>query len=108
MTNAEIFTTFETFVGDALDRDIEVSLANQAKYEIETELKLACSLKLDTSQSTVAGQTYTTAKTLATDILVPAGTIIYVGETPYTGVPFAHKERYKNRSNFWWADLFNS
>jgi hypothetical protein len=108
MTGAEILTTFETFVGDALDPAIEVSLANQARAEIETELKLRCMLRLDTSQSTTAGQTYTTSKALPTDILVPLGTVIYVGETPYTGVPFEHKEMFKNRTNYWWADLYNS
>jgi hypothetical protein len=108
MTNQEIITTFREFVGDALDTSVEFSLANQARMEIDLELKPQCSLKLDTSQSTVAGQTHATAKTLHADALVPASTIIYVGETPYTGVPFAHKERYKNRANFWWVDLFNS
>lgn len=108
MTNAEIFTTFENFVGDALDRDIEISLANQARMEIDLELKPRCSLRLDTSQVTTAGQTYTTSEALVADILTPAGTVIYVGDVPYTGVPMEHKERYKNRSNFWWADQYNS
>jgi hypothetical protein len=107
LTNNEILTTFREFVGDSLDSAVELALANQAKTEIDTELKLRCMLKLDTSQSTTAGQTHTTSKTLASDVLIPAGTIIYVGETPYTGVQFEHRERYKNRSNFWWADLFN-
>jgi hypothetical protein len=107
LTNNEILTTFREFVGDSLDSAVELALANQAKTEIDTELKLRCMMKLDTSQTTVAGQTYTTAKTLPTDILIPAGTVIYVGETPYTGVQFEHKERYKNRDNCWWADLFN-
>lgn len=107
MTNQEILTTFEEFVGDSLDQTIELSLANQARMEIDLELKPRCSLRLDTLQSTTAGQTYTTSKSLPTDILTPAGTIIYVGDVPYTGVLFEHKERYKNRANFWWADQYN-
>jgi hypothetical protein len=108
MTNQEIITTFREFVGDALDTAVEFSLANQARMELETELKLQVSKKLDTSQTTTVGGTYTTAYTLHADALVPAGTVIYVGETPYTGIPFEHRERYKNRSNYWYMDLFNS
>lgn len=108
MTNTEILTTFETFVGDALDQTIELALANQARMEIDLELKPRCALRLDTSNTTVAGQTYTTSEALPTDILTPAGTIIYVGDVPYTGVPFEHRERYKNRANFWYADQYNS
>lgn len=107
MTGAEILTTFEEFVGDSLDTTIALALANQARMEIDLELKPRCALRLDTSNTTVAGQTYTTSEALPTDILVPAGTIIYVGDVPYTGVPFEHKERYKTRANFWYADLYN-
>ncbi len=107
MTNQEILTTFREFVGDQIDSAVELSLANQARIELETELKLQCSKKLDTSQTTTVGGIYTTSYTLHADALVPAGTIIYVGEVPYTGVPFEHRERYKNRSGYWYVDLFS-
>lgn len=105
MTGNEILTTFETFVGDALDPSIELSLANQARTEIETELRLQCSKKLDTSQTVQSGSTYTTAYTLVADILVPVGPIIYVDETPYTGIPFEQREIYKDRGEFWYVNL---
>ena len=109
MTNEDIFATFETFIDDTLDRTLEVSLAEQARLELETELKLQCSKKLDTSQIANPGDTYLTAKNLPTDILIPCGNRLFVGTqpNPYKGIPIEQREAYKNLAYYWYFDLLN-
>ena len=106
MTGNEILTTFEEFVGDSLDQTIELSLANQARLEIDTELRLQVLKRLDTGSTVSSGNTYTTSYTLATDILVPASHRIYVGEEEYTGIEFENRERYKYQTGFWYVNLY--
>ena len=106
MTGNEILTTFEEFVGDSLDQGIEISLANQARTELEIELRLQCSKRLDTSQTVQSGNTYTTSYNLAADILVPSGPVIYVGTEAYTGIEFEERERYKNETGYWYVNLY--
>ncbi len=105
MNNQTILSTFESFIDDTLDQSIEISLAEQARYELEIELKLQASTKLDTSQTSQVGGTYITPYPLVSDILVPKGTIIYVGTDQYIGIPFQDREFYKGIPFRWYADL---
>lgn len=106
MTGNEIITAFREFVGDSLSAEIELSLANQARMELDTELRLEAHKRLDTSSTVTSGSTYTTSYTLATDILVPSGTVIYVDTQPYNGIPFEQRELYKNRTGFFYVNLY--
>jgi hypothetical protein len=108
MTNEDIFDSFETMIDDTLDSTMAASLAEQARIKVEIELKLQVSKKLDTSKTTTAGGTYLTAYALQADVLVPAGQRIYVGNTPYIGIPFEDRMAYKDSSGFWYVDLLNN
>jgi hypothetical protein len=107
MNGSTILSTFETLRDETLDQGIELSLANQAKGELSTELRLQCDRKLDVSQTSVVNGTYTTSYTLVADILVPASHIIYVGTDQYTGVPFEHQILKKDDPYHWFVDLAN-
>lgn len=107
MTNEEILDTFETFVDDSLDSAVAIALAEQARINIEIELRLQCSKKLDTSKTVSSGSTYLTAYTLPTDVLVPASPYIYVGTDRYTMIPFEQRELYKDITGYWYVDLLN-
>lgn len=102
MTGQDILNTFHTLIGDELDSDFELELANEAKGEIETELELEITKKLDSSNSTTSGQTSTTAKTLPTDFFTPLD--IYIGTQCYRPVPFEKQQEYKDSSGFYWID----
>ena len=108
MTGNQIITAFREFVGDSLSSEIELSLANQARIELETELQLQCSKRLDTSQTVQSGNTYTTNYTLSANALMPAGNFIYVGTERFTGVPLEERELYKNETGYFYIDLYNS
>ncbi len=108
MDNATILSTFETFIDPGtLEQSIELSLANQAKGELETELKLQITQALDISQTSIVGGNYLTPYNLASDILVPLSPIIYVGQMQYKGAPFKDRVRYQNAPQRWFADLKN-
>jgi hypothetical protein len=108
MTNAVIFSTFEAFIHETLDRSIEVSLAEQARIELETELKLQISKKLDTANTSTVGGTYLTPYAMQSDVLVPAGERIYVGLDPYIAIPFEDRVLYKDTNGFWYFDQANN
>ena len=61
MNASEILTKFETMVGDSLDQDFELQLANDAMHEVEEDVKREGLKAVDTTDSTFAGQTYSTA-----------------------------------------------
>jgi hypothetical protein len=107
MTKAEIMAAFEKFIDDTLDDTIEESLAEQARIELETELRLQVSKKLNTSNTTTVGSNYLTPYTMPTDILVPAGQRIYVGNDPYVAIPFEDRMAYKDTNGFWYFDQLN-
>jgi hypothetical protein len=67
MNASEIITKFENMVGDSLDQDFELQLANDAMHEIEEDVKPEGVKAVDTTDSTFAGQNYTTAIDLPTD-----------------------------------------
>ena len=107
MTNSEIFTAFESIIGDSLDRTLEVQLANMAKNKLETTLQLEITKKLDTSQTSTVGGTYLTQYSLASDILVPLGRI-YVGTNPRLLIPLERRIEYKDAAGFFYIDLRQS
>lgn len=106
MTGNEILTAFDEFTSADLDEAVALSLANQARSDIELEMRLACSKRLDISKTVQAGQTYLTPYALASDILVPAGQTIYLGTEPCTGIPFEQRELYKDTTGHFYVDLY--
>lgn len=108
MTNNEILTTFEGLVDDSLDQVLELSLAEQARIELEVELRLQISKKVDTSRVTIVGGSYLTPYSMPADALVPAGQRIYVGSDPYIGIPFEDRMAYKDTNGFFYVDLANN
>lgn len=94
-------------VDDSLDPDFTLQLLNDAKNEVEQDIKPVGLLVVDTSRSTAVGQTYTTGIALPIDFLFPIG-VIYVGTIPYIQVPFEHAALYREAGNFFYVDLANS
>lgn len=107
MTNQEILTQFESLVGDSLDQTLEIQLANNAKNKLETELQLEILKKLDTSNTSVVGGTYTTPYNLPADFLMPLDKI-YVGSTPRRQIPMERRELYKDSGLFFYIDFANN
>jgi hypothetical protein len=107
VTNQEILTQFEGLVNDTLDQTLEIQLANNAKGKLEAELQLEITKKLDTSNTSVVGGTYTTSYNLAADIFMPLDTI-YVGIKPRRAIPFERRELYKDSPDFYYIDWANN
>ncbi len=107
MTNQEILTQFESLVGDKLDQTLEIQLANNAKNKLETELQLEILKKLDTSNTSAVGGTYTTPYNLPADFFMPLDRI-YVGSTPRKQISLDRRELYKDSSLFFYIDFANS
>jgi hypothetical protein len=105
MTGQENIDKFHNYVSDELDTDFEIQLVNDAKNSIEAELMMEVTKKLNSSASTTAGQTYTTARILPTDFYLPL--VIYVGSTPYYPVPFERQQEYRDQTGFYWIDIAN-
>jgi hypothetical protein len=105
VTDAEIIEQFDELVPtNDLSDTLKIQLANNAKNKLETDLRLAVCEKLDTSLTSTVGGTYTTAYNLQSDFLMLSKDIIYVGTTQRTGIPFAHRERYKSDSSKFYID----
>lgn len=105
MTGQQILDKFTNIIGDELDQDFALQLANDAKNSIETELQLEITKKLNSSGFTTAGQTYATAEALPSDFFLPL--TIYVGTEPYTPVPFEQQIFYRDTAGRYWIDLAN-
>jgi len=82
MNAPEILTKFETMVGDSLDQDFELQLANDAMHEI------------------------TTAIDLPSDFFLPAPWI-YVGTERCYQVPFERPVEYRDSNGYYYVDTAN-
>jgi hypothetical protein len=106
--NAEaIIDKFENLISDSLDADFTLQLANDAMHEIEEEVRPEGLKAVDTSNSTTAGQTYTTAFDLPTDFFLPAP-FIYVGSERYYQIPFERAVEYRDTTGFYYIDTANA
>lgn len=106
MIGSAIITKFETLLGDSLDPDFTLQLINDAKNSIETELELEITKKLNSSGSTTAGQTYTTARSLPSDFFLPM--TIRVGTQRIYPIPFESQIDFRDINGYYWIDLVNS
>lgn len=106
MTGQNIIDKFHNYVSDELDSDFELQLVNDAKNEIESELMMEITKKLDSSGSVSSGQTSSTARTLPTDFYLPL--VIYVGTMPYYPIPMERQQEYVGVSGYYWIDVANS
>ena len=106
MTGTQIIAKFENMVGDSLDQDFALQLANDAMHEVEEDINPEGLNDIDTSNSTTVGQTYTTGIALPTDFYLPTKTI-YVGTTPYIQVPFEKAVEYRDLNGFFYIDNAN-
>ena len=61
---------------------------------------------MDTTDSTFAGQTYTTAIDLPSDFCLPAP-YIYVGTEKYPQVPFERAVEYRDSTGYYYVDTAN-
>jgi hypothetical protein len=105
MIGSAIIEKFNNLIGDSLDTDFALQLANDAKNSIETELQLEITKKLDSTGSVSAGQTSTTARSLPSDFFLPL--TIYVGTQEVTPVPFEKQILFKDNNGKYWIDLTN-
>lgn len=107
MDGQDILDKFHNYIGDELDSDFELQLANDAMHEIEEDVKPEGLKKTNTSASTAVGQTYTTAIALPTDFLMPSNEI-YVGTDRYTQVPFERAVEFRDVPNRFYIDHANA
>lgn len=107
MNGQQIIDKSHNFISDELDTDFELQLANDAMHEIEEEVQPEGLKKINTSASTTAGQTYTTAIALPTDFFTPSKQI-YVGAQPFTQVPFERAIEFRNVPNRFYLDHANA
>ncbi len=84
--------------------DFALDEANNAKEEIESELKLYICKAVDESRSTTGGQTSTTAVPVPTDFLNFSKPYIFVGGVKYYGVPLEDKAKWKDAAYRYWYD----
>jgi hypothetical protein len=106
MTDPEILTQFESFLdGDTLDQTLEIQLANNAKNRLERELKLLIHQKERATQSTTAGQTYTTTISLAADFR--AWVTLYRGAQLLRPVPFLYRVAHRSSPDRYYTDHKN-
>jgi hypothetical protein len=86
----DIITYFESIIDDSLDSVTELTLAEQAKNEIEDEKQWEMLKIVDTSQSFNSGDNYLTAKTLPSTFREPLDSGIFVTTNdliPYLQLP---------------------
>lgn len=105
MNGSELIVKFENYISDSLDADFTLQLVNDAKNAIETELQLEITKKLDTSGSTVAGQTSAIARGLPADFFLPLS--IYIGTEEVTPISFERQQFHKDEGARYWLDLAN-
>jgi len=111
MTDSEIIQQFIDLVDDdsTLTDTLKIQLANNAKNKLEREMKLEIIKALDSSNTTAAGQTYTTAKALPAAFRGLATDRIYVGTSPYFPVPFDRSVEYRESGgNRFYLDTANN
>lgn len=84
--------------------DFALDEANEAKDEIEAELKLYICQALDETNSTSNGQTYATAISMPSKFLNFAKPYIYVGGVKFFGVPLQDKAKWKDAAYRFWYD----
>jgi len=103
MTGQEILDQFSVLVEDEIDQTAALQLASNAVHEVEEEVQPLILKKVDVSKSTAAGQTYTTAIDLPTDIFLPPDEI-RVGTEVYKQIPIERQVEYRDLSGFFWID----
>jgi hypothetical protein len=96
LTGQQIIDKFNGLVDDELEATLALQLVNDAKDEVETELKLHICRGNDTSKSTSGGQTYLNAVAMPTDFLNFSKPYIYVGNQKYYGVGLEDKMKWKD------------
>lgn len=106
MNGSELKTFAENIIDDTIDQDLFIDLLNNAKDYVESLRDWEILKKIDTSKSTAAGDTYTTAKALPTDFLSPR--TVFIGTLKYEGIPMELRERYKSSGARFYIDYANN
>lgn len=106
MNAQQIIDKFESMVGDSLDPDFTLQLANDAKDEVEQDVSPEGLKAVDASASTAVGQTYATGIALPADFYLPERRI-YVGDTPHYQVPLERAVEYRGTAGFFYIDNAN-
>jgi hypothetical protein len=105
MSNEEILTQAVNFIDDSPDRVLLLQLVNDAKDELEAELKMEITKKLDTSLTSSVGGTYLTSYSLAGIDYFELYEQIYVGTTPRSRIPFDRRLEFKDDSSKFYVNL---
>lgn len=91
--------------GEDLGADVVYDLMEEAKNQIEDELKLAILKSVDTSQTANVGDTYLTMKSLPTDWRQTLK--IVVGNILFAPVKYTSREAYRNAARRYYLDYKN-
>jgi len=108
MTGQDILDKFGNLADQQdWDTDFAVEVMNDAMHEIEEEVKPEGLKKIDTTQSTFIGQTYTNSIPLPSDFFLPNG-FIYVGTDRYKQIRLERAVDYQDISGFFFVDTANA
>lgn len=107
LTGQQIIDKFNGLVDDELEATLALQLVNDAKDEVETELKLQICRAVDNSHSTIGGQTYLNAVAMPTDFLSFSKPYIFVGQQKYYGVSLEDKMKWKDTPYKYFYDPAN-
>lgn len=102
MTGAEIKQFFENLIDDNLEENFAYDLMNNAKDEIESDRDWEILKKLDSSNSTTVGGTYSTEYSLSSDFFTVNK--IFIDELEYKPVMFEEQLTYKDSSHRYFID----
>src|SRR3990167_5960942 len=108
MNGAEIKTFFENLVSDKPDSVFVYQLLVQAEGRLQRKRDWKSLIKVDSSQSAVSGDIYTSMKPSPADMIKPLK--LYVGTTlpPFMPIPFEDRIYYKDSPYFFYVDYLNS
>ncbi len=106
LNGQQIVDKFNNLVDDSFDAgtDFALDLATDAMDDIAGELKLYINRKVDTSKTTTAGQTHTTALAMPADFLNFSKPYIFVSTVKYYQVSHEDRQKWKDSPNHFYYD----
>lgn len=110
-TTTQIIAFAESLIGETLDADLAINLANHAKDLIESDRPWLFLIKEDSSKTFGSGETYLTAKDLPTDFLedykVFLGDATLSSFQQYFAIPFYLRRKYNDTDSKYYIDHSN-
>ena len=107
MNGSELRTFFYNLIGEtSLDETFTYQLLNNAYHKREAEMELEILKKVDSSNTTTVGATYTTEISLPTDFFTPIKVMLNTIEQ--NPIMFEEQVMYKDAGGYYFIDHANS